>query len=239
MLCVATDVEEPWPFEMYDHVTQQAHNVTLEPGEMLLFESHSVIHGHPFPLKGNYQAMIFLHFEPTGHPLVYDDKRSGFKRIDQEYRQSVKEGVGGQSSASNGSLPPYIQRSSPEEAHWRQMHPQGWNPPYEELPSNAHIAAMKGNLEDLVEELLKDPDETKKILEAKDENGWQLLHHGIVSGSQEIVEFLVKQGAEINARTHSGYGETPLRMAEERYGDKHPIVTFLTKMGALSLGPEL
>lgn len=47
MINVAQDVDEPWPFEMYDHAGR-AHNITLEPGDLLLFESHSVIHGHPF-----------------------------------------------------------------------------------------------------------------------------------------------------------------------------------------------
>ena len=35
---------ESWPFELYGH-DGKAYNVTLEPGDMLLFESHSVIHG--------------------------------------------------------------------------------------------------------------------------------------------------------------------------------------------------
>ncbi len=32
---------------------------------MVLYESHSVIHGRPFPLKGRYFANIFIHFEPV------------------------------------------------------------------------------------------------------------------------------------------------------------------------------
>jgi prolyl 4-hydroxylase len=49
---VAQDsVEEPWPLELYDH-EGVAHNVTVEPGDMVLYESHSVIHGRPFPLRG-------------------------------------------------------------------------------------------------------------------------------------------------------------------------------------------
>jgi hypothetical protein len=32
-------------------------------GDMVLYESHSVIHGRPFPLKGRYYANIFIHFE--------------------------------------------------------------------------------------------------------------------------------------------------------------------------------
>lgn len=44
MINVAQQTEQPWPFELYDH-DGVAHNVTLDPGDMLLFESHSVIHG--------------------------------------------------------------------------------------------------------------------------------------------------------------------------------------------------
>lgn len=44
MICVAKDVDEDWPVEIYDH-NGVAHNVTLDPGDMLLFESHSILHG--------------------------------------------------------------------------------------------------------------------------------------------------------------------------------------------------
>ena len=44
MVCVAQDVDEPWPMEIYDH-NGVAHNVTLEVGDMVLFESHSILHG--------------------------------------------------------------------------------------------------------------------------------------------------------------------------------------------------
>lgn len=41
MVNVAQDVEEDWPIEMYDHAGQ-AHNVTLHPGDMLLFERYDL-----------------------------------------------------------------------------------------------------------------------------------------------------------------------------------------------------
>ena len=48
---VAQDADTPWPVELHGH-DGRAHNVTLEPGDMVLYESHSVIHGRPFPLEG-------------------------------------------------------------------------------------------------------------------------------------------------------------------------------------------
>lgn len=41
---VAQDVDEPWPLEVVgsDGV---ARNITMEPGDLVLYESHSVLHG--------------------------------------------------------------------------------------------------------------------------------------------------------------------------------------------------
>ena len=41
---VDQDVEEAWPLEVYDH-NGTPYNITMEPGDMVLYESHSVVHG--------------------------------------------------------------------------------------------------------------------------------------------------------------------------------------------------
>jgi hypothetical protein len=48
---VAQDVDEPWPLEVYDR-QGKAVNVTMEAGDIVFYESHSLIHGRPFPLRG-------------------------------------------------------------------------------------------------------------------------------------------------------------------------------------------
>ena len=297
MIAVAQDVDEPWPTEVYDH-SGQAHNVTLEPGDMLLFESHSVIHGHPFPLEGRYVALIFIHFEPTGHAFGKNETSGSYyylrgekeeteteaqsssssnkskktkkshSDLDHEYHEHAQQGFGGQSSAMELGLPPYIQRASPEEEHWRKQHPTGWSPvrninfylmvtlftdcvltlifhsgsllnqqPYPTIPPEGHLAAMNGNIDELEQALLKK--NKQELLTERDAQGWQVLHQGVAAGNEAIVKLLVTNGAELNARTHGGYGETPLRLAEQRLGLLHPIVKYLKSLGALSIGPEL
>jgi len=184
-------------------------------------------------LKGRSYAMIFLHFEPTGEALEYDST-FGFHRVDRQYKNFVNQLVGGQSS-DMGNLPPYIKRESPEEELWRKLHPDGWKPPYETLPSTAHVAALKGDVAALKAEL----DKNEKVLTERDDNGWQALHKGVAGGNEQVVELLVSRGAEINARTHGGYGESPLRIAEKKLGPSHSIVLYLKSLGALSLGPDL
>ena len=60
---VAQSVEEPWPLEVYGR-DGMAVNITMNPGDIVLYESHSLIHGRPFPLVGEYYANVFIHFEP-------------------------------------------------------------------------------------------------------------------------------------------------------------------------------
>jgi len=65
---VAQDVDEEWPLEVIGH-DRRAYNVTMTPGDMVLYESHSVLHGRPFALKGRYFANVFIHFEPRAKAL--------------------------------------------------------------------------------------------------------------------------------------------------------------------------
>mmetsp|Transcript_34219 Transcript_34219/g.105118 ORF Transcript_34219/g.105118 Transcript_34219/m.105118 type:complete len:517 (-) Transcript_34219:38-1588(-) len=61
---VDQDVDEPWPIEVVGH-DGIAYNVTLKPGEMALYESHTVLHGRPFKLRGKFFANAFVHFAPV------------------------------------------------------------------------------------------------------------------------------------------------------------------------------
>ena len=67
VLQVTQEVDEPWPLEVYDH-DGFAHNITLQAGEMLLYESHTVLHGRPFPLNGSYYVCAYL--PPTNLTIV-------------------------------------------------------------------------------------------------------------------------------------------------------------------------
>lgn len=203
---VAQDVDEPWPLEVYDR-NGHAVNITMEPGDMILYESHSVIHGRPFPLKGRFYANVFIHFEP------FDGWESA--------RQESKLGN------PNGDIPPYILPGSPEEKYFKAENPNGWSkffaegdePPVAEYASN-------GELDKLKEVAAIDP----RVLLWEDENGWTPLHEAARYGQLEVVQYLIDSGASINAQT--GDGSTPLRIAINDMGEHHEVVKFLTKLGA-------
>jgi prolyl 4-hydroxylase len=64
------NVTEPWMLEVIGH-DGMAHNLTANPRDMILYESASIIHGRPYPLKGKgaTYGSLFVHFEPLFHTL--------------------------------------------------------------------------------------------------------------------------------------------------------------------------
>lgn len=56
---MAEEANEPWELHILDHEGRR-HRVSMEPGEMLLFQPDRVAHGWPLPLAGNYYDIIFF-----------------------------------------------------------------------------------------------------------------------------------------------------------------------------------
>ena len=78
-------MQEDWPLEVIGH-DGVAVNLTLQPGEMILYEGHSVIHGRPFPLNGSYYANLFVHFEPVGYTEEMERKMMQRRRHEQQQK---------------------------------------------------------------------------------------------------------------------------------------------------------
>lgn len=234
---VAQDVDEPWPLEVIGH-DGKAENVTMEPGDMVLYESHSVIHGRPFELKGRFFANIFIHFEPVGHTLRHHNHETDAgEDVDEKYRESIAKSSGGHETDNDG-LPPYIIKGTPEEAHWRANHPNGHKSKsrssFTTGSTTAHKAAQGGDIDTLKKELAN----KKDLVNAKDANGWQPLHEGARGGHVEVVRYLVENGADVNAKTGEN-GGTALYYAKQRFDEDHPIIALLESFGAIEDGPDL
>jgi len=60
------DMKEPWGLQIKDH-NGWWHEVFLEPGEMVFYESDILEHGRMYPLKGKSYANIFVHFKPKNY----------------------------------------------------------------------------------------------------------------------------------------------------------------------------
>lgn len=236
ILNVDQDVDEPWPIEVYAH-DGKAYNVTMEPGDMVLYESHSVLHGRPFPLKGRYYANIFIHFEPTGHSLRHGDHEAAAQAA---AGANDKHQDGGHEVDMSDGLPPYITRGSVEEERWFKSHPNrkkksGEKDKFTTGSTPAHRAAQEGDADTLGKVI----DKLDHLLNAKDANGWTPLHEGARAGHHEVVKLLVERGANINERTKEGKGETALYWSIKENGEDHPVSQLLMELGALNIGPDL
>jgi len=246
---VAQNVDEPWPLEVYGH-DGKATNVTMLPGDMVLYESHSVLHGRPFPLKGEYMANIFIHFEPVGHSIRHNAKEAAAaadkaakdkSHVDEKYKEAVARRAGGHEidEGDNNGLPSYIIPGTPEEANWRRQHPGNQRSQRRSSVTgsidNVHMAAQSGNINAVRKFVSQD----KKLVNHKDENGWAPIHEATRGGHDEVLKYLLDNGANINERTHFGAGATPLYIAETMLGKDHAVSNLLRSFDALNIGPEL
>lgn len=197
-------------------------NVTMKPGDMVLYESGSLIHGRPFPLIGRSFANIFIHFEPTGRKLN-DHTDAYLKELDDFY-------------------PPYLLPDSPEISNWASNNPGGWRKP---VPSaavqqiyspEAHHAAATGDVDRLQKVARKD----KAALKKKDVNGWQPIHEAARAGHTEAVKLLLEHGENKDARTgHRGEGDSVLNLALAHLDEEHDLVQYLRSIGARDYAQEL
>ena len=64
------NLTSPWTVEVYDHANR-LHEVVMEPGDIVYYESAKSLHGRNTPLSGGYYANIFTHYRPIGDPDWY------------------------------------------------------------------------------------------------------------------------------------------------------------------------
>jgi hypothetical protein len=64
ILNVDQDVDTDWALQILSHDGKR-HDVIMDAGEMVLYESARNIHGRVVPLNGSYFDNVFVHFRPT------------------------------------------------------------------------------------------------------------------------------------------------------------------------------
>jgi prolyl 4-hydroxylase len=233
---VAQDIDEPWPIEVIGH-DRKAHNVTMVPGDMVLYESHSILHGRPFPMKGRFYANVFVHYIPIGH----DERNGNMEDIipvnDHNNKQNVKDKAehkfGGHENQNidtitlqkhladhdnenRGKLRGDIVKR--DESHFELQDGQ----------TELHIAAQVGDALK-VKKLLDGASPT--LLHARDINNWQAVHEAARAGHVEVLKLLVDKGADITARTV--HGASPLYWAKNGKGsDNKNAIKYLESLGA-------
>jgi len=192
---------DDWPLEVIGH-DGLAYNVTMKPGDMVLYESHSVIHGRPFPLSGkkknkeeklkcDYYANLFVHFEPdikykkSELPMYITDD---VLHDEKAYKEIMKE------------LDDFTNNS--EDSDSKDNSKDDSKDSEDEEDIIAHTYAATKNLRGLRSIAKKD----KSKLLKKDINGWTPLHEAVRAGDVDIINYLLNDdvGADLYDVTYNG-----------------------------------
>jgi prolyl 4-hydroxylase len=236
ILNVAQDVDEPWFLEVYDHQGHgtsvrfvldasrtalyygelnpcsfshyAAHNVSMDAGDLVLYESHSIIHGRPFRMHGKFYANIFIHFEPLGLPLDMPD--DALKELDVDF-------------------PPYIIPGSSWEKEWREVNPDGWT-----LMKDPITLVQRGELRTLKYIGKLHPEKLHETDGTPAE--WMPIHEAVRSGHVDVLKYLIdEQNADMNQWVNVGEGMFPLDLARQFLDENHPVLEYLESIGARSI----
>jgi hypothetical protein len=81
---------EPWPIQIEDH-QGTLHSVSLQPGEMLFYESAKCLHGRMEELKGKYYGSIFLHYAPVDKNVWSYDHEDVIASVPPHWNKGVTE----------------------------------------------------------------------------------------------------------------------------------------------------
>jgi prolyl 4-hydroxylase len=213
--------DEPWPLEVFDH-QGKAHNVSMSPGDLVLYESHSVIHGRPFPLRGSFFANAFLHFEPIGPLLLTMENNHPADSNDNNNNNNNNNENSSTPSTRKYGVPPYIIPGSPWEQEWHHDNPNGWA-----LLHSAEKAVKRGDHRTLELIARINPAGLSEI----DDNGWAPIHQAVRYGQLKMVQFLLDHGVSPNQPLKQPQQPQqvliPLELALHLLGADHEVTKFL------------
>jgi prolyl 4-hydroxylase len=180
----------------------------MEPGDLVLYESHSVIHGRPFKMQGKFYANVFVHFEPLGMPLDMPDDTMANVDVD---------------------FPPYIIPDSEWATEWRRSNPDGWN-----LMKDPVALVQRGDLRTL--KYIAKINPSKLHEDDGTAAQWQPIHEAVRSGHLDILKFLIEDGeVDMNQWVNVGDGMWPLDLAKQFLSETHPVHEYLVSVGARSI----
>lgn len=280
-----SNVTEPWMLEVIGH-DGIAHNLTSKPGEIILYESASVIHGRPYPLKGEgaQYGSLFVHFEPLYHTMRHAQKAGGdqhagtatnTKGIDQSSKNAFEKAlheqlqkpslhqqnkehddktktISGNIAAGNDKKSDEVPNKMPFRKapgyvwpEYDSLYDQRFYFEYEETVSpkasktvfgkiTANQAASLGELGAL--KAIAKESGKQEIFKA-DHNGWRPLHEAARSGNDDIIEYLLEQGAKVNERTNNNKGGNPLYWASKDLKKNAKAIALLKKHGGVNMAP--
>jgi hypothetical protein len=69
IIIVDKKVDKDWPLDIQDHEGNW-HQIYTEPGDMILYESATNLHGRTEPFEGEYYRNFFLHYTLADYKFI-------------------------------------------------------------------------------------------------------------------------------------------------------------------------
>jgi prolyl 4-hydroxylase len=220
----------------------------------VLYESHTVLHGRPYSLKGRYYANVFVHFIPIDHDE--ENKKDGLSGGKLAQRKKAKEEEAKASPAKvvghehdqhdeetlrrhrddhdrqHGSK----KREEEKEEEEEQDDDEEQEEVFEEEDgeegekhdgrSAIHVLAAQGDLDGIEHHVRANAD----IVHVRDANEWQPIHEAARGGHLDVLKYLVDLGSDIGAKTSNG--GTSLWWAKKSLPKGHEVILYLESIGA-------
>ena len=119
----------------------------------------------------------------------------------------------------------YFEMTAKRNATEQQKQQQ--NQQQQAVGTRVHTLAGDGHLKELKQLV----EEDFRLVFAEDSNGWKPLHEAARGGHIDVIQYLLTEGADVNAQTHPG--ETATSVAERYMGASSPTVKFLLSKGGI------
>jgi prolyl 4-hydroxylase len=166
----------------------------MKPGDMVLYESHSVLHGRPFPMNGSHYANVFVHYEPLDHAennaKVAAKKNANmpinFMDADKDYmknkmKRKLNHAHTGEEDHLDHSIGGHERHNHDYETIRRHMdqidkESDAVNNPHQSPSFRLRKAAQKGDINAIEDLLSENP--VKQLVNTMDEHQWQVSHQG-------------------------------------------------------------
>lgn len=223
---------------------------------MVLYESHSTLHGRPFKLKGRFYANVFVHFAPVDHfeqqkldeklreerakhpiksPDVIREENEAAKEIEAALKVLKGKRIGGHEQSQHdeeviNKHKQDIRNENSKKVLDENDIDENTSSKDDDTPkgqTDLHIAAGEGSLQKCIKIL---GNKQTDIITARDENGWQAIHEAARGGHLDVLKYLIEKGADVTAKTSEG--GTPLWWAKRSLHEGHQVILYLESIGA-------
>jgi hypothetical protein len=142
-------IREPWAVEIYDHA-DRLHEITMEEGDIVYYESARCLHGRMKPLAGEFYVNLFAHYRPVGDPEWYlkpNPEGSVQPLLDIGDCTATATANGTTTTCSSGAHLPFLspsreQLTGPSDLfqHWKKVSPPFPPTPPASAPTTATAA---------------------------------------------------------------------------------------------------